>query len=137
MSIMLSLHIVFLLIWSAALLYFPQLLVRHANDDDATIKERTMSMQRTLYAYVMTPSALLTVVAGTWLVFEQGFSGGWLHVKLTLVMFMVWLHAYCGHLMAEYRQGNEKRRLVYFRMLPFFLVIIITAIVTLVTWKPF
>lgn len=137
MSIMLSFHIVFLLIWSAALLYFPQLLVRHANDDDAAIKERTMSMQRTLYAYVMTPSALLAVVAGTWLVFEQGFSGGWLQVKLTLVMVMVWLHAYCGHLMAEYRHGNEQRRLVYFRMLPLVLVILITAIVTLVTWKPF
>ena len=137
MSIMLSLHIVFLLVWSAALLYFPQLLVRHANDDDDAIKDRTMSMQRTLYAYVMTPSALLTVVAGSWLVFERGFSGGWLHVKLTLVMFMVWLHVYCGHLMAEYRQGNEARRLVYFRMLPLVLVVLVTAIVTLVTWKPF
>ena len=137
MSIMLSLHIAFLLLWSAALVYFPRLLVRHANDDDPGNRERAMLMQRTLYAYLMTPSALLAVAAGTWLIFERGFSGGWLQVKLTLVLLMVWLHTYCGYLMGEYRHGREHRRLVWFRLLPLVLLLLITAVVLLVTWKPF
>ena len=43
-------------------------------------------MQRWLYAFLMTPSALLTVGFGIWLIFERGFEGGWLQVKLALVV---------------------------------------------------
>lgn len=137
MTLILSIHIAFLLIWSSALLYFPRLLVQHVNTGEPETKRRTMKMQRAVYAYVMTPSALLAVVAGTWLIFERGFTGGWLPAKLTLVMLMVWLHAYLGYLMAEYRHGQRAAPLLYFKAFPVVLFVLISAIVTLVTWKPF
>lgn len=137
MLLILSLHIVFLIIWSAALLYFPQLLVRQAKDEDADAQRQVIHMQRTLYAYVMTPSALLTVIAGVWLIFERGFAGGWLHVKLTLVLLMVFFHAYCGTLLMEFKRAQVQRRIIFFRLLPALPALLITAVVTLVVAKPF
>ncbi len=137
MPLMLTLHIVFLLLWSAALLYFPQLLVRQAIADDNDAQRRAIKMQRTLYAWVMTPSALLTVVAGMWLIFERGFAGGWLHVKLALVLLMVFFHVYCGTLMDQFRREHVQRNLWFYRLLPLLPALLIVGVVTLVTGKPF
>lgn len=137
MSIMLTLHIVFLLLWSASLLYFPQLVVRQATIEEEEAERNAARMQRTLYAFVMTPAAVLTVLAGSWLVFERGFAGGWLHVKLTLVLLMTFFHAYCGQLMDAFRHKRIQRRLWYFRLLPLLPILLIAAVVTLVVNKPF
>jgi len=137
MSFMLAVHIVFLLLWAGALVYFPQLLVRQAVHDDVEARLHATHMQRMLYAYIMTPSALLAVAAGTWLVFERGFTGGWLHVKLGLVMLMVFFHVYCGALMAVFRRERVQQRLLFYRMLPLVPSLLIAAVVTLVVAKPF
>ena len=139
MSLMLSIHIVFLLIWSAGLVYFPGLFVRQAiqRQEEADVRFRTIKMQRTLYAIIMTPSALLAVAAGTWMIFERGFSGGWLQVKLALVLAMVLFHVFCGALMAEFKHEQVQRRLWFYRALPFVPIAMISAIVVLVTAKPF
>jgi putative membrane protein len=133
----LSLHIVFLILWSASLLYFPQLVVRQATIDDPAAERDAAHMQRTLYALVMTPAAVLTVIAGSWLVFERGFSGGWLHVKLTLVLLMTFFHAYCGSLMDAFRHKRIRHRLWYFRLLPLAPGVLIVGVVTLAVGKPF
>lgn len=133
----LSLHIAFLLIWSAALLYFPFLLVRQVEDDGIDSQLSAIHMQRTLYAYVMTPSALLAVGAGIWLIFERGFIGGWLHVKLALVLLMVFFHVYCGSEMDKIRRGEQRRTSVVYRIVPIVPALLITAIITLVSAKPF
>ena len=137
MLYILSVHIVFLILWSACLLYFPQLVVRQAVIGDAAAEQDAMRMQRTLYAMVMTPAALLTVLAGMWLVFDRGFVGGWLHVKLSLVMLMAFFHAYCGSLMDDFRHQRIRHRLWFFRFLPVLPALLVTAVVTLVVWKPF
>lgn len=137
MSLMLTLHIVFLLIWSAALLYFPHLLAQQACAEDAGEIKNAIQMQRMLYALLMTPSALLTVAAGSWLIFERGFVGGWLHVKLALVLLMVVLHVWCGAQMAPSMAKRVCERLWLYRLLPAAALILITGVVTLVVAKPF
>jgi putative membrane protein len=137
MSVMLTLHIVFLLVWSGALLYFPQLFVKQAQADDNEAQGRSIKMQRTLYAWVMTPAALLTVIAGSWLIFERGFAGGWLHVKLTLVLLMVVFHVLCGALMDEFKREMVQRHILFYRLLPLVPATLIAAVVALVTGKPF
>lgn len=114
----------------------PNLFVRHVQGEDALTQVEAEHMQRWLYAYVMTPSALLTVVFGIWLVFERGFEGGWLPVKLALVVLMGLFHAYCGYLMIRAKQGRRHGPL-YYRLLPIAPAALILAIVTLVTGKPF
>lgn len=115
----------------------PVLLARQAADRDRAGRERLELVQRWLYATVMTPSAVLTVVFGTWLVFERGFQGGWFPVKLALVLAMGLFHVYCGMLLGERsRPGAEHRPLFYYALLlaPGALVV---AVIALVTAKPF
>lgn len=137
MLFVLTVHIIFLILWSACLLYFPQLVVRQAVIEDDDGEQDAMRMQRTLYALVMTPAALLTVLAGSWLVFDRGFIGGWLPVKLALVMLMAFFHAYCGSLMDDFRYQRIRHHLWFYRLLPLAPMILITAVVTLVVGKPF
>ena len=134
---MIALHIVFVLIWSAALVYMPRLFIKEALSESAEERQQGYVMQRALYARVMTPSALLTVLAGGYLLFRQGFMGGWLPVKLVLVMLMVFFHVYCGMLMADLRRQHVRRRPFFYRALPAIPVLLITGVVVLVVAKPF
>lgn len=137
MPLTITLHIVFLIVWSASLLYLPRLFITHAYAPDGESRYRTIMMQRTLYAWVMTPSALLTILAGSWLLFERGFEGGWLHVKLALVMLMVFFHAWCGMLMADLRRHRIWRRPALYRALPLAPALLIGGVVGLAVAKPF
>lgn len=115
----------------------PLLLARQAAASGAEERHRLELVQRWLYASLMTPSALLTVVFGTWLVFERGFEGGWLPVKLALVLAMGWFHAYCGVLLGSRTvPGAKHRALYYYALLPA-PALLIVAVITLVTAKPF
>ena len=136
MPLALSLHIAFLSVWCATLAYMPQLLLRQVTAEAPDTRLQLAHMQRWLYAYVMTPSAVLTVLFGIWLIFERGFEGGWLPVKLALVVLMGLFHVYCGHLMvAPKRRGAA--RAFYYRVLALAPVPLIVAVVTLVAAKPF
>jgi putative membrane protein len=137
MSLMLSLHIVFLIIWSATLLYFPQMFVQQINAEDDEIRRQAIRMQHALYVFAMTPSGVLTVLAGGWLLFERGFVGGWLPIKLSAVLLMVFFHLYCGNLMLSLRKQGPRRRLLFYRALSFGPAILIALVVTLVVAKPF
>ncbi|UVW29272.1 CopD family protein [Massilia sp. H6] len=137
MLLVLTLHIAFLLLWSATLLYFPQLLVHQASAKDDEERQRFLKVQHTLYAFVMTPAGLLTIIFGIWLLFLQGFSGGWLPVKLSLVLFMVFFHVYCGNLMEELKVQGPVHSIWFYRLLLLAPVLLITAVVTLVVQKPF
>jgi protoporphyrinogen IX oxidase len=137
MSLILSLHIAFLIIWSATLLYFPQLFLQQAGTDDPETRREAIRMQHSLYVFAMTPSGLLTVLAGVWLLFERGFAGGWLPVKLSLVLLMVFFHLYCGNVMRELRLEGPQHRLLFYRMLSLVPALLILAVVTLVVAKPF
>ncbi|QBQ55716.1 CopD family protein [Nitrosococcus wardiae] len=137
MSLMLVLHIIFLIIWSASLLYFPQLFANQAFAKDIKNQTDIVLMQYRLYAHVMTPSALLTIAAGIWLIFERGFHGGWLPVKLVLVLFMVIFHAYCGKLMDGLIRHHVQQRVVYYQILLLIPLLLITNVIMLVVSKPF
>ena len=136
MSLMLTLHIAFLLLWSGTLLYFPHLLAQQASAQDDEDHQRLLKMQHTLYAFVMTPSGLLTIIFGGWMVFERGFSGGWLPVKLTLVLAMVFFHVYCGNLMEQLKEGAAHSKWFY-RMLLAPPMLLIPGVIALVVQKPF
>lgn len=137
MLIVLTLHIAFLLLWSGTLLYFPQLLVQQATTKDEADRQRWLKMQHTLYAFVMTPAALLTVFFGICLLFARGFSGGWLPVKLSLVLLMVFFHVSCGNLMEQLKEHGPVHSIWFYRMLLLAPLLLIPAIVALVVQKPF
>ena len=115
----------------------PLLLARQAAASEPEGRQRLELVQRWLYASLMTPSAVLTVLFGIWLIFERGFEGGWLPVKLALVLAMGWFHAYCGVLLGDRTEPGAKHRALYYYALLPAPALLILAVLALVTAKPF
>jgi putative membrane protein len=131
-------HIFFVVSWFAGLFYLPRIYVNLAMvaEDSTTERERLLLMAGKLYKFV-TPIAALTVVTGLWLWFGFGFSGGWLHVKTTLVAGLVAYHLYCGRLLRQFRGGSNRRSHVWFRVFNEVPVFVLLAAIILVVVKPF
>ena len=132
-----SLHIIFMVTWFAGLFYLPRLFVYHAMAEDEAGKTRFKLMERKLFFGIMTPGAVLTIAFGLWLWRGYGFSGGWLHAKITLVAVLVLYHLYCGKLLLDFKHDRNRHSHHYYRWLNELPVLILIAVVILVVVKPF
>jgi putative membrane protein len=132
-------HIVFVVTWFSGMFYLPRLFVYHAMTEDQTGKDRFKVMERKLYRGIMTPSAVLTVVFGLWLIWltPGWLQQGWLHVKLALVALLIVYHVYCGKLLRDFRDERNTRSHVWYRVFNELPVLALVAIVILVEVKPF
>ena len=132
-----SLHIIFMVTWMAGLFYLPRLFVYHAEASDRISIDRFKIMERKVFWGIATPGGILTIAFGLWLWLGwfQG-AGLWLHAKLALVAVLVAYHLWCGKLMMDFRRERNTRSHVWFRWFNEFPVLMLTAIVLLVVFKP-
>ena len=134
-------HIISMVTWFAALFYLPRLYVYHAMSEDSISQERFKIMERKLYRGIMTPSMVITVVLGLWMLADYAWatyaSMGWLHAKLALGVILIVYHFYCGKLLRDFRDDKNTRGHVFYRWFNEFPVIILLAMVVLVVVKPF
>lgn len=132
-------HIIFVICWFSGIFYLPRLFVYHAMSEDQTSKDRFVIMERKLFWGITTPSAVLTIALGTWLLAANAgyfMSWWWMHVKLGLVGLVVIFHIYCWWYMKLLREDATRRTHVFFRVfneLPIFMLI---GIVILIVVKP-
>lgn len=135
-----SLHIIAVVTWFAGLFYLPRLFVYHAMAEDREGRERFKIMERKLYRGIMSPSAVLAVVFGVWLIsYNPGFylAAAWMHAKLALVAVLIVYHFLCRHYMIKFREDANTHGHVFYRWFNEFPVILLIAIVILVVVKPF
>ena len=132
-----SFHIIFMVTWFAGLFYLPRLYVYHAMSDDQPSIDRFKIMERKLFYGIMTPGGIITLALGFWLWFGYGFSGGWLHAKVALVMILVIYHVWCGKLMLDFKHDRNTKSHVWYRWFNELPVIFLIAIIILVVVKPF
>ncbi|KAF0843255.1 putative membrane protein [Methylovorus glucosotrophus] len=130
-------HIIFMVTWFAGLFYLPRLFVYHAMSSDETSNARFKIMERKLFYGIMTPGAVLTIAFGLWLWLGYGFSGGWLHAKVSLVVLLVLYHLYCGKLVRDFAHDRNQHGHVFYRWLNEAPVLSLIAIIILVEVKPF
>ena len=134
-------HIIFVVTWFAALFYLPRLFVYHAMSDDKVCNERFKIMERKLYRGIMTPSAILTLVFGGWMLsfysVEQIAVMHWLHVKLAIVVLLFVYHGYCGRLVRRFSVDNNQRSHVFYRWFNELPVVALIAVVILAIVKPY
>jgi putative membrane protein len=130
-------HIIFMVTWFAALFYLPRLFVYHAMSDDKISQERFKVMERKLFYGIMTPGGIITIGLGMWLWLGYGFSGGWLHAKVTLVGALVIYHIYCGTLLLDFKHDRNKHSHVFYRWFNEAPVFALIGIIILVELKPF
>lgn len=134
-------HIIAVITWFAAIFYLPRLFVYHAAAKDTVSRERFKIMERKLYRGIMTPSMIVVLALGAWLIsyspryyFTETY---WMHAKLTLVALLLVYHFYCGHLIKIFRDENNQRSHVFYRWFNEIPVFMLIAIVILVVVKPF
>ena len=134
-------HIIFVVTWFAALFYLPRLFVYHAQTDDAAGNARFKIMERKLYRGIMTPSALLVVGSGIWLLSFYDLATlktmGWLHAKLTLVVILLAYHHICGRYLKQFANEKNQKSHVFYRWFNELPVLVLIAVVVLAVVKPF
>ena len=133
-------HIIAMVCWFAGLFYLPRLFVYHAMSEDSASIERFKIMERKLYRGISTPSMLITVFLGVWLLSYDvaGYmAAGWIHAKLTLVGVLIVYHFYCGRLLKQFANDQNTRSHVFYRWFNEAPVIALVAIVILVVVRPF
>ena len=134
-------HIIFVTSWFAGLFYLPRLFVNHAmvldaGAADAVTSERLKLMEQKLYRFML-PLAVLALIFGLWLWLGYGISGRWMHPKLALVIALIGYHFYCGKLVSDFKNDNNKHSHVWYRWFNELPVLALTMIVILVVVKPF
>ena len=134
-----AMHIVFVATWFAGMFYLPRLFVYHAMCEDEISNERFKIMERKLFFGIMTPSAILTIAFGLWLLipaWNAYMIGAWMHVKLGLVWLLVFYHIWCFFLLRSFKQDRNTKSHVWYRWFNEAPVLALIAIVILVTVKP-
>lgn len=118
-------------------MYLPRLFVYHAMSEDTISKERFKIMERKLLYGIMTPSAILAIILGTWLWLGYGFSGTWMMWKLVFVAGLVVYHVWCIKTYNTFKNDANTRGHKFYRVmneLPLFLLL---GILIMVVVKPF
>jgi len=133
-------HIIFMVAWFAGLFYLPRLFVNHAMAEEEEVKARLRLMERKLYRFI-TPWMVLTLAFGFWLLFDYAWDAYahmlWLHAKLVLVAALVVYHFYCGKLVRDFANENNRRSHVWYRWFNELPVLVLFAAVILAVVKPF
>ncbi|WP_300379064.1 CopD family protein [Henriciella sp.] len=96
-----AIHISGLAIWCGGLLILPFMLGRH---DPAVVEADYRLIRRAThltYTTCVTPAAVITVIAGTWLIFLRAAFSPWLFVKLALVALLVAVHVWVGRTLVK------------------------------------
>ena len=133
-------HIVFVAGWFAGLFYLPRLFVNLAGvpPDSHAERERLLLMARKLYRFAgLLMSVAIALGVWLWLSNLQGYAGGWLYVKLVLVLLAIGYHHACRSLLHKFEQLANRRSERWFRVFNETAVLIFAAIVVLVVVKPF
>ena len=132
-------HLIAVVTWFAAIFYLPRLFVYHAMAEDTVGRERFKVMERKLYRGIMTPSAVVTVGLGLWLVWlNPGWlQQGWFHAKIALVALVVAYHVWCGRLVGHFRDDRNEHGHRWYRVFNEVPVLMLGAIIVLAVVKPF
>lgn len=129
-------HIIGLMVWVGGLMALPLMLSRHdpaVTQDDYRIIRRATHLT---YTGIVTPAAIITVVAGTWLIFFREVFVPWLYAKLVFVGALTAAHAWIGHLVMLVAEKPERHRPPE-PYLPLAAILCIVAVIlTLVLGKP-
>lgn len=134
-------HIMAVITWFAGLFYLPRLFVYHtlANaEGDKTGSERFKIMERKLYRGIMTPSMIVALGLGLWLLVERWDTyfraATWMHIKLTLIILLIGYHHVCGAYVKTFAADANTRGDKFYRVfneLPVFVMVPVVILVVL------
>jgi len=132
-------HIIAVVTWFSGLFYLPRLFVYHVMSEDEISRERFVVMERKLFWGITTPSAVVTVVLGAWLLIANWsyfMAWWWMHAKLTMVALLLVYHGVCWWFMKLLRERRNQHSHVFYRVFNELPVAILVGVVILIVVKP-
>ncbi|KAA9039345.1 protoporphyrinogen IX oxidase [Ginsengibacter hankyongi] len=109
-----ALHIIFIVTWFAGLFYMVRLFVYSAEANNKSEPERSILlkqfalMQKRLWYGITWPSAILTLIFGTWIGILYGSLPSWLLVKLFFVLGLFIYHLSLQSIFNQQKKENFK-----------------------------
>ncbi len=107
-----ALHIIFIVTWFSGLFYIIRLFIYSAEANEKPEPERTIIlkqlgiMQSRLWYIITWPSAVLTLIFGTWIGILYGSLPTWLVIKLVFVLALFFYHLSLQKIFDEQKKGN-------------------------------
>lgn len=135
-----AIHIMAAITWFAAIFYLPRLFVYHAMAEDRISRDRFQVMERKLYRGIMTPSMIVTLIFGIWMLALNwaGYSQmGWVHAKLVLVVLLVGYHHLCLVYLKRFAREENRHSHRFYRIFNEIPVLALIGIVILAVIRPF
>ncbi len=136
-----AIHIMSLISWMAMLFYLPRLFIYHTEHKNNTAFTDVVKIQEhKLYKYIGIPALWATLITGTSLLIMNPAlfaSGGWLHLKLTLVTLLIAYHFSLGYFKTELADDRCTKSGKFFRLYNEAPTLLMIFIVILVIVKPF
>ena len=135
-----SLHLIAVISWMVGLLYLPRIFVYHVeNSEKKEATEIFEIMERRLYFFIMRPAMIGTWLFGLILVYINGleiFSQSWMHIKLTLVVFLTIYHEYLGICLKSLKFKTNNKSSKFFRIINEIPTLLLILIVFIAIFKP-
>ncbi len=108
-----ALHIIFVVTWFAGLFYIVRLFIYQTEalekpEPDRSILHKQLSLMANRQWYIIGwPSAIMTLIFGTWMVVELPamLKLPFMHIKLSFVLLLYIYHLYCHKLFKELQKG--------------------------------
>lgn len=132
-------HVISIIAWMAGMLYLPRLFVYHADTPAGSDKSETFKiMERRLLRGIINPAMVASWIFGLWLAWVGfGFSGGWLHAKLTAVLILSGVHGYLSGAVRKFDEDRNTKTARHWRIVNEVPTVLMIVIVILVIVKPF
>ena len=106
---------------------------------DTAGNERFKIMERKLLNGIMTPSMIVAVALGIWMLMlvPDYMAQGWMHAKLTCVVLLIGYHHWCIRIVKAFKNDTNTRSHVWYRWFNEAPVVGLVTIAILVVVKPF
>jgi putative membrane protein len=134
-----AIHVIAVISWMAGMLYLPRLFIYHTGAERGSAQSETFKvMEQRLLRVIINPAMMVTWVLGLWLAWKGfGFSAGWLHAKIALVVVLSGVHGYLSGAVRKFAEDRNDRSARHWRLVNEIPTVLMILIVILVVVKPF
>ncbi len=137
----LAFHVMSFTSWMAMLFYLPRLFIYHREHSDNVAFGKVVEVQEyKLYAYIGVPAMWATILSGAAMIYLNPHlfqSGMWLHVKLTVLAFLIAYSFSLNSIRKKLIDNPEYKSGKYFRFYNEVPTLLMIVIVIMVVVKPF
>jgi len=134
-----ALHVIFVVTWFSGLFYIVRLFVYNAEAEQKPEEEKKIlhaqfnKMMKGLWYGITWPSAVLTLIFGSWTWYLFGFTPDWLIVKLCFVVGLYLYHfslhvIFKQQLRGEFKYSSQQLR-IWNEVATLFLVVIVMLVI--------